>query len=42
MAQPEAYVGNTGSLFDGAGQIANDSTQEFLAAFGKAFIVRNR
>jgi len=37
MAQPEAYVGNTGSLFDGTGQITNDSTEEFLVAFGKAF-----
>jgi chromate reductase len=45
MAQPEAYVGNTGSLFDGTGQITNDSTEEFLVAFGKAFkafIEKNR
>jgi chromate reductase len=37
LAQPEAYVGNAGGLFDDTGQITNDSTQEFLVAFGKAF-----
>jgi len=45
MAQPEAYVGNTGSLFDEGGNLTNDGTREFLVAFGKAFkafIDRNR
>lgn len=37
MAQPEAYIGHTGSLFDATGQITSDSTQDFLMAFGKAF-----
>jgi chromate reductase len=45
MAQPEAYVGNTGKLFDDKGELANDSTRDFLVAFGKAFkafIAHNR
>lgn len=45
MAQPEAYVGHSGSLFDDAGELTSDSTQEFLVAFGKAFrafIEKNR
>lgn len=37
LAQPEAYIGNTGSLFDDAGNLANDGTRDFLANFGKAF-----
>ena len=37
MAQPEAYIGNTGSLFDDAGNLTNDATRDFLAKFGKAF-----
>jgi len=45
MGQPEAYVGNTGSLFDDKGELANDATRDYLAAFGKtfaAFIDKNR
>lgn len=37
MAQPEAYIGNSGGLFDDAGEFANDTTRDFLASFGKAF-----
>jgi chromate reductase len=37
MAQPEAYVGNSGKLFDDEGKLINDSTRDFLAAYGKAF-----
>jgi chromate reductase len=37
MAQPEAYVGNTGSLFDDKGNLTSDGTRDFLAGFGKAF-----
>jgi chromate reductase len=37
MAQPEAYIGHTGSLFDDKGELANEGTQEFLVGFGKAF-----
>jgi chromate reductase len=39
MAQPEAYVGNTGGLFDDKGELTNDGTREFLVNFGKAFTV---
>lgn len=45
MAQPEAYVGNTGSLFDDKGELTSDSTREFLTKFGeafKAFIEKNK
>jgi chromate reductase len=45
LAQPEAYVGNSGKLFDEKGELINDSTREFLAAYGKAFkafIEKNR
>jgi len=37
MEQPEAYIGGAGNLFDETGQVTNETTQEFLAAFGKAF-----
>ena len=45
LAQPEAYIGNTGSLFDDAGNLTNDGTRDFLVNFGKAFekhIEKNR
>ena len=45
MAQPEAYVGNTGSLFDDKGELTSDDTRDFLTNFGKAFkafIEKNR
>jgi chromate reductase, NAD(P)H dehydrogenase (quinone) len=37
MAQPEAYIGGAGTLFDAQGNIINASTREFLANFVKAF-----
>lgn len=37
LAQPEAYIGNTGSLFDDAGNLTSDGTKDFLVNFGKAF-----
>lgn len=37
MAQPEAYVGNAGKLFDAAGEIAVQETREFLGKFLVAF-----
>ena len=44
MAQPEAYIGGAGALFDENGKLTNDSTREFLKIFMDAFekwIVRN-
>ncbi len=38
MQQPEAYIGNTASLFDESGNLINDRTKESLEAFGKAFL----
>ncbi len=37
MQQPEAYIGGAASLFDAAGNIANDTTRQFLEGFMKAF-----
>ena len=37
LQQPEAYVGNVASLLDAAGEVANDATRDFLAAFMAAF-----
>jgi chromate reductase, NAD(P)H dehydrogenase (quinone) len=37
MAQPEAYIANSGSLFDDKGNLAKPETAEFLGAFLKAF-----
>ncbi|KAA9345780.1 NADPH-dependent FMN reductase [Adhaeribacter soli] len=37
MAQPEAYIGNAGELFDENGNLTNDSTKEFLRSFMEAF-----
>ena len=45
MAQPEAYVGHAGDLFDERGDIKNEGTREFLTGFVAAFgawIERNR
>lgn len=39
MAQPEAYIGDAGALFDDAGQLINDSTKGFLRSFLAAFEV---
>ncbi|MFA5656525.1 MAG: NAD(P)H-dependent oxidoreductase [Dysgonamonadaceae bacterium] len=44
MAQPEAYIGGAGALFDDNGKLTNDSTKEFLSSFMEAFekwIVKN-
>ncbi len=37
MAQPEAYIGEAGSLFDEQGNLTNDSTKGFLKTFLEAF-----
>lgn len=37
LAQPEAYIGNSGSLFGEAGDLENDTTKQFLVRFGQAF-----
>lgn len=37
MAQPEAYVGHAGDLFDDTGALTNAATREFLTAFMQAF-----
>jgi len=37
MAQPEAYIGHAGTLFDADGEIANDGTREFFRSFMTAF-----
>jgi chromate reductase, NAD(P)H dehydrogenase (quinone) len=37
MQQPEAYVGGAATLFDSAGELANDGTRTFLKAFMEAF-----
>lgn len=37
MAQPEAYIGGAGKLFDENGELTNDSTKAFLKSFMEAF-----
>src|SRR5438552_467948 len=37
LAQPEAYIGQAFSLFDEAGELANEATADFLAGLGRAF-----
>lgn len=37
MAQPEAYIGGADKLFDASGDLASDSTREFLRTFINAF-----
>jgi chromate reductase len=37
MQQPEAYIGNAATLFDDKGDIANDSTREFMQKFLQAY-----
>ena len=37
MAQPEAYIGGAGALFDERGKLINDSTKDFLNMYMKAF-----
>ena len=44
MAQPEAYIGGAGALFDERGKLINDGTKDFLNSYMKAFekwIVKN-
>ena len=37
MAQPEAYIGGAGALFDESGKLINNTTEEFLNSYMKAF-----
>lgn len=37
LQQPEAYVGNTGTLFDVEGRLTNEGTEKFLRSFAEAF-----
>jgi NAD(P)H-dependent FMN reductase len=37
MQQPEAYIADAGSLFDGEGELQNDETRAFLAKYATAF-----
>ena len=37
MAQPEAYIGGAGELFDEHGKLTNNSTRDFLKTYMKAF-----
>ena len=37
MQQPEAYIGNAAQLFDAKGNIANETTREFLIKFMDTF-----
>lgn len=39
LGQPEAYIGNTGTLFDAEGTLVDERAHTFLATFGKAFEV---
>jgi chromate reductase len=37
LAQPEAYIGGAGQLFDAEGKITNEGTRKFLKGFVDAF-----
>lgn len=37
LGQPEAYVGNTATLFGPGGELINEATAEFLQSLGQAF-----
>lgn len=37
LQQPEAYIGNAGSLFDEEGRLQNEGTEKFLQDFAAAF-----
>jgi chromate reductase len=37
MQQPEAYIGGAATLFDDQGNIANDSTRDFMQKFMQSF-----
>jgi chromate reductase len=38
LQQPEAYIGGAAQLFDADGNIANETTREFLIKFIDAFV----
>ncbi len=38
MAQPEAYIGNTTTLFDDAGNLTNEHTKESLKNYMQAYL----
>ncbi|RUL51275.1 NADPH-dependent FMN reductase [Lysinibacillus antri] len=38
LQQPEAYIGNSGDLFDENGKIKNPDTTQFLQSFVNAFV----
>ena len=37
LGQPEAYIGNSLSLFDESGALVSESTADFLRTLGQAF-----
>ena len=37
MPQPEAYIGNSASFFDEAGNLTDDSVRDFVSKFLQAF-----
>src|SRR5437763_3399635 len=37
LQQPEAYIGNTGKMFDAQGHVTDDNTRDFLQKFMQAF-----
>jgi chromate reductase len=37
LNQPETYVGHAATLFNEAGELANDATREFLTGFARTF-----
>jgi chromate reductase, NAD(P)H dehydrogenase (quinone) len=37
LQQPEAYIGNTGTLFDAEGKLKNEGTEKFLRSFAETF-----
>lgn len=37
MVQPEVYIGGAAALFDGDGNLINESTRDFLSSFIEAF-----
>ncbi|MCR5880849.1 NADPH-dependent FMN reductase [Phenylobacterium sp. J367] len=44
LGQPEAYIGNSLSLFDESGALVNEATTDFLKTFGQAlahFVAKN-
>ena len=37
LGQPEAYIGDTGALFDDTGELTREATAEFLTGFAQSF-----